>query len=133
MVARVVREWGRIDVLVANAGGGRRRPTHTKASTLDPALLQLVSDMNLFGTVYSCNAVAPTGHSRSIIVAYWGHAPSSRANTRVATKRALRAILKGADLCVSEPKRVAQQLVDEGYTKRYDYALQDLSEMRFDG
>jgi NitT/TauT family transport system substrate-binding protein len=50
----------------------------------------------------------------------------------VATKRALRAILKAADLCVSEPKRVAQLLVDEGYTKRYDYALQDLSEIRYD-
>jgi NitT/TauT family transport system substrate-binding protein len=50
----------------------------------------------------------------------------------VATKRVLRAILKGADLCVSEPKRVAQLLVDEGYTKRYDYALQDLSEIRYD-
>jgi NitT/TauT family transport system substrate-binding protein len=50
----------------------------------------------------------------------------------VATKRALRAILKGADLCVSEPKRVAQLLVDQGYTKRYDYALQDLSEVRYD-
>ena len=50
----------------------------------------------------------------------------------VATKRALRAILKAADLCVSEPKRVAQLLVDQGYTKRYDYALQDLSEIRYD-
>jgi 3-oxoacyl-[acyl-carrier protein] reductase len=30
----------------------------TKASTLDPALLQLVTEMNLYGTVYSCNAVA---------------------------------------------------------------------------
>jgi NitT/TauT family transport system substrate-binding protein len=50
----------------------------------------------------------------------------------VATKRALRAILKGADLCVSEPKRVAQLLVDQGYTKRYDYALQALSEIRYD-
>ena len=59
MVARVVAEWGRIDVLVANAGGGRGRPVDTKASTLDPALLQLVVAMNLFGTVYSCNAVAP--------------------------------------------------------------------------
>jgi len=38
----------------------------------------------------------------------------------VATKRVLRAILKAADLCVSEPKRVAQLLVDQGYTKRYD-------------
>jgi NitT/TauT family transport system substrate-binding protein len=50
----------------------------------------------------------------------------------VATKRVLRAILKAADLCVSEPKRVAQLLVDQGYTKRYDYALQDLSEIRYD-
>src|SRR6185295_6472936 len=32
MVARVVQEWGRVDVLVANAGGGRGRPVETKAS-----------------------------------------------------------------------------------------------------
>jgi 3-oxoacyl-[acyl-carrier protein] reductase len=59
MTARVIQEWDRVDVLVANAGGGRGRPMDTKASTLDPALLQLVTEMNLFGTVYSCNAVAP--------------------------------------------------------------------------
>ena len=59
MVAQVAKEWGRVDVLVANAGGGRGRPVDTKASTLDPALLQLVVEMNLFGTVYYCNAVAP--------------------------------------------------------------------------
>src|SRR5271166_4466042 len=59
MVGRVAKEWGRVDVLVANAGGGRGRPMDTKASSLDPALLQLVTEMNLFGTVYSCNAVAP--------------------------------------------------------------------------
>ena len=58
MVARVVQEWGRVDILVANAGGGRGRPMETKASSLDPALLQLVTEMNLFGTVYCCNAVA---------------------------------------------------------------------------
>jgi NAD(P)-dependent dehydrogenase (short-subunit alcohol dehydrogenase family) len=52
---RVVAEWGRVDVLVANAGGGRGRPIDTKTSTLDPALLDLVTSMNLFGTVYSCN------------------------------------------------------------------------------
>ena len=50
----------------------------------------------------------------------------------VATKRALRAILKAADLCVSEPKRVAQLLVDQGYSTRYDYALQALGEIRYD-
>ena len=50
----------------------------------------------------------------------------------VATKRVLRAILKAADLCVSEPKRVAQLLVDQGYATRYDYALQALSDIRYD-
>ena len=46
-------------MLVANAGGGRGRPIDTKASSLDPALLHLVTEMNLFGTVYCGNAVAP--------------------------------------------------------------------------
>ena len=48
MVQRVFAEWGRVDVLVANAGGGRGRPVDTKASTLDPALLHLVTGMNLY-------------------------------------------------------------------------------------
>ena len=34
----------------------------------------------------------------------------------VATKRVMRAILKAADLCATEPARVAQSLVDRGYT-----------------
>src|SRR6516225_968517 len=59
MVGRVVEQWGRVDVLVANAGGGRGRPMDTKASTIASGLLDLVVGMNLFGTVYSCNAVAP--------------------------------------------------------------------------
>ena len=59
MVARVLERWGRVDVLVANAGGGRGRPLDTKASALDAALLHLVTSMNLYGTVYCCNAVAP--------------------------------------------------------------------------
>src|SRR5439155_2288335 len=49
MVAQVVARWGQVDVLVANAGGGRGRPVDTKASGLDPALVQLVDAMNLFG------------------------------------------------------------------------------------
>jgi NitT/TauT family transport system substrate-binding protein len=53
-------------------------------------------------------------------------------NYPVATKRVLRAILKAADLCVSEPKRVAQLLLDQGYSTRYDYALQALGEIRYD-
>jgi NitT/TauT family transport system substrate-binding protein len=50
----------------------------------------------------------------------------------IATKRVLRAILKAVDLCVSDPKQIAQLLVDQGYTSRYDYALQALNEVRYD-
>jgi NitT/TauT family transport system substrate-binding protein len=44
----------------------------------------------------------------------------------VATKRALRAILKSADLCASEPERVAQYLVDKGFEPRYPIGLEVL-------
>jgi NitT/TauT family transport system substrate-binding protein len=50
----------------------------------------------------------------------------------IATKRVLRAILKAADLCISDPQNVAKQLVDEGFTDRYDYALQTLGELPYD-
>src|SRR5215470_13131237 len=50
----------------------------------------------------------------------------------VATKRALRGILKAADLCASDSRRAAQLMVDGGFATRYDYALQALSEIRYD-
>ena len=49
-----------------------------------------------------------------------------------ATKRVLRAILKATDLCATEPTRVARQIVDGGYTPRYDYALQTFNEVPYD-
>jgi NitT/TauT family transport system substrate-binding protein len=49
----------------------------------------------------------------------------------VATKRALRAILKAADVCALEPEQVAQFIVDKGYAKRYDYALQAIKEIPY--
>ena len=49
----------------------------------------------------------------------------------MATKRALRAILKTADLCATEPEKAAQRLVDAGLTDRYDYALQTLTEVPY--
>jgi NitT/TauT family transport system substrate-binding protein len=49
----------------------------------------------------------------------------------VATKRVLRAIIKAADLCVTQPERVAQRIVDGGFTPRYDYALQTLKEIPY--
>jgi len=50
----------------------------------------------------------------------------------VATKGVLRAILKGADLCANDPPSVARRLVDDGFTPRYDYALQTLKELPYD-
>jgi NitT/TauT family transport system substrate-binding protein len=50
----------------------------------------------------------------------------------IATKRALRALHKAADLCAAEPERAAQQLVDAGFTGHYDYALQTLTELPYD-
>lgn len=52
-------------------------------------------------------------------------------NNPVATKRVSRAILKAADLCVAEPQRVAQQIVDNGFTANYDYALQTMNEVPY--
>jgi NitT/TauT family transport system substrate-binding protein len=49
----------------------------------------------------------------------------------VATKRFLRAIVKAADLCATEPERVARRIVDGGFTARYDYALQTLKEIQY--
>ena len=50
----------------------------------------------------------------------------------VATKRALRAILKAANLCALEPERAARSIVDKGFTPRYDYALQTMQEVPYD-
>jgi NitT/TauT family transport system substrate-binding protein len=50
----------------------------------------------------------------------------------IATKRVLRAILKATDLCATEPMRVAHQIVDSGFTPRFDYALQMFNEVPYD-
>jgi NitT/TauT family transport system substrate-binding protein len=46
----------------------------------------------------------------------------------VATKRVIRAVLKAADLCAGEPEVAARLIVEGGFTQRYDYALQTLTE-----
>ena len=50
----------------------------------------------------------------------------------VATKRAARAIFKAVDLCANDPASAAQRLVAGGFTPRYDYAHQALSELPYD-
>jgi hypothetical protein len=50
----------------------------------------------------------------------------------VAAKRALRAILKAADLCATDRDRAARRILAGGFADRYEYALQTLSENSYD-
>lgn len=63
-VARILERWGRLDVLVANAGGSIGLPGITMgpsmfASQLDPVELDLVLRRNLTTAVAACVAVSP--------------------------------------------------------------------------
>lgn len=49
----------------------------------------------------------------------------------VATKRALRAIMKANQVCALEPDRAARLLVDKGYAKNYDYAFQTVQALPY--
>ena len=49
----------------------------------------------------------------------------------IATKRAMRAILKASHVCASDPEPVAQQLVRGGFTQDYAFALQALREVPY--
>jgi NitT/TauT family transport system substrate-binding protein len=49
----------------------------------------------------------------------------------IATKRALRAVLKAADICAREPARVARYIVDKGYEASYDVAYQVLKKVSY--
>lgn len=50
----------------------------------------------------------------------------------VASKRALRAILKAADLCTQEPERVARFMASKGYAPRYELTLEVLKSLPYD-
>jgi NitT/TauT family transport system substrate-binding protein len=49
----------------------------------------------------------------------------------VATKRAVRALLKATDLCATSPEPTARYLVDRGFTDNYEYALQAMKEIPY--
>src|SRR5215813_10572690 len=49
----------------------------------------------------------------------------------IATKRAMRAILKATDVCAQEPERAARFVVQNGYAQRYDYTVQTLKEVPY--
>jgi len=49
----------------------------------------------------------------------------------VATKRALRALLKAADICAQDPQRAARYLVANGRESRYETALEVLTKLPY--
>jgi hypothetical protein len=55
MVREVIERWGRVDILVSNAGAYIRAPI----VDLDPAEIQRSFDVNFFGGVYCVKAVLP--------------------------------------------------------------------------
>jgi NADP-dependent 3-hydroxy acid dehydrogenase YdfG len=67
MVQQVLAKWGRVDILVSNAGEYIRSPI----IDLDPADLQRSLDVNYFGGVYCIKAVLPhmLGQKSGYIVA----------------------------------------------------------------
>jgi NitT/TauT family transport system substrate-binding protein len=53
-------------------------------------------------------------------------------NYPIATKRVVRAFLKAVDICSTQPALAARSVVDQGVTDQYDYALEGLTEARYD-
>jgi len=49
----------------------------------------------------------------------------------IATKRAMRAILKANSICALEPERAARHLVDKGFTGSFDYAVKALRDIPY--
>jgi NitT/TauT family transport system substrate-binding protein len=49
----------------------------------------------------------------------------------IASKRALRAILKATDLCAQEPERAARLVVDKGYASNYEVVLETLRDVNY--
>ncbi|MFN0145041.1 MAG: ABC transporter substrate-binding protein [Dehalococcoidia bacterium] len=49
----------------------------------------------------------------------------------VATKRALRAILRAADVCARDPERAARFLIENSFSSNYDYALDAMNSVPY--
>ena len=68
----------------------------------------------------------------AIFLLHAGGQPEFVRKYPVATKRVVRAILKGVYFCAGEPARAARRLVDADFTARYDYALQTMRDVPYD-
>jgi NitT/TauT family transport system substrate-binding protein len=103
---------GKIDAFL----GAPPRPQELRAKKIGHVILNITTDAPW--SQYFCCMIS----ARSEYVSKYP----------VATKHVLRAIFKAADLCMSNPQLAAQQLVDRGFLRSYDYALQTLGDIRYD-
>lgn len=102
---------GKIDAFLA----GPPMVQEVRARKIGRALVKLLTDRP-WSQYYCCMLVA----NKEFVRRY-----------PVATKRAMRAILKSTDLCALEPDRAARTLVEGGFTTRHDYALQTMTELPY--
>jgi len=59
MVAQITDHFGRLDILINNAGGQLAPTERSFASHMPRADLEWILGINLFGTIYCCQAAAP--------------------------------------------------------------------------
>jgi len=107
---RLLKE-GRVDAFL----GFPPEPQELRAKKIGHVVVNTAVDRP-WSQYYCCMAVANRGFANK---------------HPVATRRALRALLKAADLCAREPERVARFLLDRKYTGQYEYALQTLREVPY--
>jgi NitT/TauT family transport system substrate-binding protein len=93
-----------------------------------PPIAQELRAKNIGHVVVNTSVDRPWSQYFCCVVA--GHREFVRKHP-VATKRALRAILKGANICALEPERAARALVHQRLAPRYDYALQAMQEVPY--
>ena len=101
---------------------------HVDAYIATPPIAQELHAKHIGHVVVNSSVDRPWSQYFCCVVA--GHREFVRKHP-VATKRALRAILKGANICALEPERAAQSLVNQGLAQRYDYALQAMQEVPY--
>ena len=93
-----------------------------------PPMSYAVRDQNIGHVILNTTTDEPWRHYFCCMV---GARREFAEHYPIATKRALRAILKANELCSLEPERTGQWLVNKGYTANYDYALSTLQDVPY--
>jgi len=101
---------------------------HVDAYIATPPVAQELRAKHIGHVVVNSSMDRPWSQYFCCVVA--GHQEFVRKHP-VATKRALRAILKGANICALEPERAARSLVNKGLAQHYDYALQAMKDVPY--